>query len=293
MLRVFALKVRALGPIRLEKPVELNIGRTVLYGPNGAGKSSIIRVLAYLLSSDESSRNSIIFEINYVNSYAAIFGQADVELCEGDKCARLISDGIDFKVDEAVWSRRYSAARVVGDCIYSSSPSTTCTDVVHGIDGLRTVLSYGSPSISMIIEKIERFLHDYYIELDIERFYGDYFREFADGKRKWRHITLLPYGIKKAIAIIYALESHDAVFIEGFESAFHLDLMRALLDFVNDTYSGKVIVIETHNGLPLRWGIAKGWYVYYVKRDNIVSLTRLEDLTNIELFKKELEALSL
>jgi len=89
------------------------------------------------------------------------------------------------------------------------------------------------------------------------------------------------------------LRGCDVILIEGLELALHLDLMRALLDFINDVYSNKVIVIETHSELPLRWGITKGWSVYYIERNNIVRLSKLEDITNIKLFKKELEALSL
>jgi predicted ATPase len=282
---MLVLRVRALGPIRLERPVELDIGRTVLYGPNAAGKSFIVRALAYLLPSG-GVRDNLIFEVRYVGNYARLFGYADVELCEDSKCATLESDGINFKVKEAVWSHSYRVTRIFGDCIYTGAPR--CTDVVHEFEDLRNTLS--EPTIA---EAVEKFLHHYYTELDIERFHGNYFREFANGKHEWRDIILLPYGIRKAIAIIYALEAYDAILIEGFESALHLDLMRALLDFINDVYSNKVIVIETHSGLPLRWGIAKGWSVYRIERNNIVRLSKLEDLTNIELFKKELEALSL
>jgi len=267
--------------------VELDIGRTVLYGSNGSGKSAIIRALAYLLLPDESTRSSVIFEIDHVKSYAELFSYADVELCEGNVCTALETDGVNFRVKEAVWSRRYSVARVVGDYIYSSGAGYRYVDLIHDADMLREVLA--DPSI---VERVEQFLHNY-TELDIARIHGNYYKELVNGRYEWRHIALLPTGVKKAIAIIYALENHDAVFIEAFEANLHLDLMRALLDFVNDTYSSKIIVIETHSGLPLRWGIAKGWNVYYVKRDSITSLTRLEDLGNPELFKSEIKALSL
>jgi predicted ATPase len=283
---MLVLRVRALGPIRLERPVELDIGRTVLYGPNAAGKSFIIRALAYLLP-PEDVRDNLVFEVRNVGSYARLFGYADVELCEDNRCATLESDGTNFKMKEAVWSRRYRVTRIFGDCIYPGA-ALRCTDIVHEFEDLRNTLS--EPTIA---EAAEKFLHHYYTELDIERFHGNYFREFVNGKHEWHDIILLPYGIKKAIAIIYALETYDVILIEGFESALHLDLMRALLDFINDVYSNKVIVIETHSGLPLRWGIAKGWNVYRIERNNIVRLSKLEDLTNIELFKKELEALSL
>jgi energy-coupling factor transporter ATP-binding protein EcfA2 len=278
------LKIKALGPIRLEKPAVLSVGKTILYGPNGAGKTHIIRALAYLLL-DESSRNRVIFEIDHVKSYARLFGYADVVLCEDSKCAVLESDSVNFRVEEAVWSRRYSVARVVGNYIYSSSAGYKYIDLVHD---LREILA--DPGVA---EKVELFLYHYYTELNIERFHGDYYKEAANGRHEWRNIALLPYGIRKAIAVIYALETYDVILIEGFESALHLDLMRALLDFMNEEYKDRIIVIETHSGLPLRWGIAKGWNVYYVERNNIARLSKLEDLTNIELFRKELEALSL
>ena len=282
MVQALKLKIKTLDPIRLEKPVELSIGKTILYGPNGSGKSAIIRALAYLLTEDAK----LLYESDYMNSLAQLFGQADVQLCENSKCVSLRSDGTNFSLSGAKLGK--SAARIVGDYMYTTDARYKYMNPVQNVDDLRNILS-----IPTVAEAVERFLHHYYTELNIERFYGSYFKEVVNGRHEWRDIVLLPYGIKKAIAIIYALEAYDAVFIEAFESALHLDLMRALLDFMNEEYSNKIIVIETHSGLLLRWGIAKGWNVYYVKRDSITSLTRLEDLTNTELFKKELEALSL
>jgi recombinational DNA repair ATPase RecF len=69
---MLVLRVRALGPTRLERSVELDIDRTVLYGPNAAGKSFIIRALAYLLSS-EGVRDNLVFEVRNVGSYARAF----------------------------------------------------------------------------------------------------------------------------------------------------------------------------------------------------------------------------
>ena len=69
---MLVLRVRALGPTRLERSVELDIDRTVLYGPNAAGKSFIIRTLAYLLSS-EGVRDNLVFEVRNVGSYARAF----------------------------------------------------------------------------------------------------------------------------------------------------------------------------------------------------------------------------
>jgi predicted ATPase len=64
---MFVLMVRALGPIRLERPVELDIDRTVLYGPNAVGKSFTIRALAYLLQS-EGVRDNLVSEVRNVSS---------------------------------------------------------------------------------------------------------------------------------------------------------------------------------------------------------------------------------
>jgi recombinational DNA repair ATPase RecF len=85
---MLVLRVRTLGPTRLERSVELDIDRTVLYGPNAAGKLFIIRALAYLLSS-EGVRDNLVFEVRNVCSYARLFGYADVELCEDNRCATL------------------------------------------------------------------------------------------------------------------------------------------------------------------------------------------------------------
>jgi len=190
---MLVLRVRALGSTRLERPVELDIDRTVLYGPNAAGKSFIIRALAYLLPS-EGVRDNLVFEVRNVGSYSRLFGYAGVELCEDNKCATLESDGINFKVKEAVWRHRHRTTRIFGDCIYPGT-ALRCTDIVHEFEDLRSILS--EPTIA---EATEKFLHHYYIELGIERFHGNYFREFVNGEHEWHDIILLPYGIKRAIA---------------------------------------------------------------------------------------------
>uniref|UniRef100_A0A7J2U1D5 ATP-binding protein n=1 Tax=Ignisphaera aggregans TaxID=334771 RepID=A0A7J2U1D5_9CREN len=289
---MFTLKIKSLAPIELTTPQTLDIGKTILYGSNGSGKTSIIRALTYLLVPNESERRNLLYEVEVVESFAKLLGYADIVLCEDNKCAELRCNGVNLAVSETMWSRQYRVARVVGDYMFLPQGSV---DPIHNLEDISRVITYSdsSPESEAFIDKVEKFLHDYYIELNIARFHGTYFKELVKDRYTWLPVALLPYGLKKAISILYALEISDIVSVEGFEAALHLDLMRSLLDFIDDMYGGKVIVIETHSGLSLRWGIAKGWSVYYVKRDSITPLTRLEDLSNIELFKKEVEALTL
>uniref|UniRef100_A0A7J3Z675 ATP-binding protein n=1 Tax=Ignisphaera aggregans TaxID=334771 RepID=A0A7J3Z675_9CREN len=293
---LFTLKIRSLGPIDLRgAEVLLHIGKTILYGPNGGGKTAIIRALIYMIAGEGGKRDRLLYELEAIENYARIFGKTDTELCihsgkvkdsEGVDCAELKCDELTCRAKEVVWPKRYELARIAGDVFYSTREAQKI-DIIHNQGDLKNVLSE-----PLFIERVEEFL--YYHGSKITRFHGDYFKELVNGESRWAPIIALPYGIKKAILILYALENHDIVLIEGFEAGLHLDLMRGLLDYVDDIYRDRIVVIETHSGLPIRWGIDRGWSVYYVDRSAIEVLrSREELLQKATLFKREVEALSL
>ena len=293
---MFTLKIRSLGPIDLRgAEVSLHIGKTILYGPNGGGKTAIIRALIYMITGEGGERDRLLYELEATGNYARIFGKTDTELCmhssetkdgKGVDCAKLKCDELTCRAKEVVWPRRYELARIVGDVFYSTR-EVKKIDVIHNQGDLKDVLSE-----PLFVERVEEFLN--YHGFKITRFHGVHFKELVNGVSMWVPIIALPYGIKKAILILYALENHDSVLIEGFEAGLHLDLMRSLLDYIDDTYRDRIVVVETHSGLPIRWGIDRRWSVYYVDRSTIEVLSSREELLQkAPLFKREVEALSL
>jgi len=136
------------------------------------------------------------------------------------------------------------------------------------------------------IEKVRDFFK--YLDPRISDFYYKKFKDSENGK--WLLIELLPYGYKRALALLYVVDKYDAVFIEGFEAGLHVDLIRELTDFISENYKDKIVVIEAHLGTLLRFGLMRGWYVYYISREGIEE-NNFQRLHTMELSSRELEAL--
>jgi energy-coupling factor transporter ATP-binding protein EcfA2 len=261
-----------LGPIRLAEPITLEFDRTILYGRNAQGKSTIIKTLLLLLVSEAQGR--LLVPESEDDPFWLQDLLEKVKLCMGDRC-----------VDRPGLLDDVKAARVVGDELYiiaRTRENKLLTDKlnVRNTDNLEAMLS--EPEV---VEALEEFFE--WLDPPVE-FYRGFFKEPING---WLKITHLAYGYKRALMILYALEKCDIVSIEGFESGLHIDLMKLILQHINEKYRGKVVVIETHSGLPVTYGLATGWTVYYVTRSNIVKLKSYRDLVEkAELFLKELEA---
>lgn len=264
-----------LGPIRLAEPITLEFDRTILYGRNAQGKSTIIKTLLLLLIKNEAHRSLLVPESEDDPFWLQnLLSEGKVELCMGDRCVDRPGLLDDVKV-----------ARVIGDILYiiaRTRENELLTNKLNAqnIDNLEAMLS--EPEV---VEALEEFFE--WLDPPVE-FYRGFFKEPINS---WLKIAHLAYGYKRALMILYAIEKCDIVSIEGFESGLHIDLMKLILQHINEKYKGKVVVIETHSGLPVTYGLATGWTVYYVTRNNIVRLQSYRDLIEkAELFLKELEA---
>ena len=264
-----------LGPIRLAEPITLEFDRTILYGRNAQGKSTIIKTLLLLLVKDEAHRSLLVPEVEDDPFWLQNLLLEKVELCTSDRCVNRPGLLDDVKAARVVGDELYIVARTREDRLLATRFS------VQNTDSLEAMLS--EPEV---VEALEEFFE--WLEPPVELYKG-FFREPASG---WMKIAHLAYGYKRALTILYALEKCDVVAIEGFESGLHIDLMKLILQHINEErYRDKVVVIETHSGLPVTYGLATGWTVYYVTRSSIVKLQSYRDLIEkADLFLKELEA---
>jgi energy-coupling factor transporter ATP-binding protein EcfA2 len=264
-----------LGPIRLAEPITLEFDRTILYGRNAQGKSTIIKTLLLLLVKNEAYRRLLVPEVEDDQFWLQNILSEKVELCMGDRCVDRPGLLDDVKAARIVGDELYIIARTREDEILANRLN------VQNTDNLEAMLS--EPEV---VEALEEFFE--WLEPPVELYRG-FFKELTSS---WLKIIHLAYGYRRALMILYALAKCDIVAIEGFESGLHIDLMKLILQHINEKYRDKkVVVIETHSGLPVTYGLATGWTVYYVTRSNIVKLKSYRDLIEkAELFLKELEA---
>jgi energy-coupling factor transporter ATP-binding protein EcfA2 len=258
----------------------MEFNKTILYGRNAQGKSTILRALLFLIVRSESFRRFLLPELERDPFGEILFRKSGIKLCTNDRCVSSSNPGL---LDDVRLSR------IVGGTIYIITRNRK-GDIesyifsIYEADHLKSMLR--DPEVVEVLEEFFRWL-----EPPIEDYYLEYFREPGS---EWLNIVNLAYGYRRALMFLYALEKSDIVTIEGFEGCLHIDLMKYILQYINTRYRDKlkVILIETHNGLPVVYGLNTGWTVYYVTRNNIVKLQSYRDLLDkAELFLKELEVI--
>jgi len=274
------LTLSALGPIRLPEPTVMEFNKTILYGRNAQGKSTIVRALLFLLVRPESFRRFLLPELEEDPLGEMLFKKSDIKLCANDRCVNSSNPGLldDVKLSRIVGDTSYIITRDRKGDIESHIFS------IRNTENLKSMLR--EPEVVEVLEEFFRWL-----EPPIEDYYVEYFREPGSD---WLNIVNLAYGYKRALMFLYALEKSDIVTIEGFESGLHIDLMKYILQYINTRYRDKlkVVLIETHNGIPVVYGLNTGWTIYYVTRNNILKLQNYRDLLDrAELFLKELEVI--
>ena len=128
-------------------------------------------------------------------------------------------------------------------------------------------------------------LNDFFdfLNADVE-IYGGFFREHGT---RWIKIASLPYSYRRIIAMLYALEKCDVVFIEAFDSGLHMLLLKHLIDYISNEYN-KVIVAEVHHASSIVFGLNQRWVAYYIEKDKITKLEKPEDVKNTDVFFREL-----
>jgi len=277
------LSVGSVGPIRLEVPKDIEVSKTVLYGHNGGGKSCIIRVITMLLCGEgcltESERSvidtfkkSLDITLSSNKGFIGFKGEyiAGVNNDVMFRGGQISKDVIHQYIGD------YRVARVLTDYVFTELGILNIYDV-HDFINMLTEPEF--------VERVREFFK--YLDPGITAIYYRKFRD--DGE--WLPVELLPYGYKRVIAMLYAIDRYDVVLIEGFEAGLHVDLIREFIDFITEHYKDKVVVIETHLGTLLRFTLMKGWTTYYVSRENIEKLD-LQKLYTTRLFAREIEALT-
>jgi hypothetical protein len=277
--------IKKLPPLEFDKPATIDINKTILYGPNGVGKSNIIRILLTLLLGDDISIKYLIEEMPIDrlknNTEATLYtDKGSIELSNGKYIIKrenkeFVRERLSIEEIERIIGLK-TVGRIIGD---------------HMITNRGEIDIWKSDEIERLTEEAEfsEKIIDFLIGLGIERLYYKKYRENGE----WREIQCLPYGFRRALMILYTLEHNDVIFIEGFENGMHIDLIRKIIEYIDIEYKDKIVIIETHNSLPLKLGVLKRWSVYYIDRNLIKKLSGIEDLRDITLFKKEIEAITI
>ncbi len=277
--------IKKLPPLEFDKPATIDINKTILYGPNGVGKSNIIRILLTLLLGDDISIKYLIEEMPIDrlknNTDATLYtDKGSIELSNGKYIIKrenkeFVRERLSIDEIERIIGLK-TVGRIIGD---------------HMITNRGEIDIWKSDEIERLTEEAEfsEKIIDFLIDLGIERLYYKKYRENGE----WREIQFLPYGFRRALMILYTLEHNDVIFIEGFENGMHIDLTRKIIEYIDIEYKDKIVIIETHNSLPLKLGVLKRWSVYYIDRNLIKKLSGIEDLRDITLFKKEIEAITI
>jgi AAA15 family ATPase/GTPase len=277
--------IKKLPPLELDKPATIDINKTILYGPNGVGKSNIIRILSTLLLGDDISHKYLIEEIPIDrlknDTKATLYtDKGSIELSNGKYIIKrenkeFVRERLSIEEIERIIGLK-TVGRIIGD---------------HMITNRGEIDIWESGDINTLTEEAEfsEKIIDFFIDLGIERLYYKKYRENGE----WREIQFLPYGFRRAFMILYTLEHSDIIFIEGFENGMHIDLIRKIIEYIDIEYKDKIVIIETHNSLPLKLGVLKRWSVYYIDRNLIKKLSEIEDLRDVTLFNKEIEAITI
>ncbi len=277
--------IKKLPPLELDKPATIDINKTILYGPNGVGKSNIIRILSTLLLGDDISHKYLIEEIPIDrlknDTKATLYtDKGSIELSNGKYIIKrenkeFVRERLSIEEIERIIGLK-TVGRIIGD---------------HMITNRGKIDIWESGDINTLTEEAEfsEKIIDFFIDLGIERLYYKKYRENGE----WREIQFLPYGFRRAFMILYTLEHSDIIFIEGFENGMHIDLIRKIIEYIDIEYKDKIVIIETHNSLPLKLGVLKRWSVYYIDRNLIKKLSEIEDLRDVTLFNKEIEAITI
>jgi len=249
------LRIVSLPPLKIHHPAEINIDRTILYGPNGAGKSIIMKIIFSLINDDPIKILKKFFRDNYIDMInVSLLTSLDAEnSIEIAKISNGRADGV---------ARIFNISLVENDVAYIKRyVSREKIDIKHNF---KTILRD-----KHFMNKVRSFLLDLDVSLDEKHF---------------------SHGIKRAIMILYTIENSDIILIEGFENNLHIDTLRIVFEYI-DEYKDRTIIIETHNSFLLKLGVLKGWSVYYIDRNLIKKLDKIEDLRDLEIFRREVETI--
>ena len=262
---------------------------TVLYGPNNGGKTTILHSIANLL------QGPITGELSYISSG---IDEADMELVFDTKTKIHIINGI-YTVqwrDKEVSGSYNSIAHIIHEIMKEQGIKDigyVRGDKVYILNGSSELNIWSKEDWSNIL--LPANIDKLFKHIDFFRKYFDYKIQYLLPEKYkvngvWIDPRLIPYGFRRALMIMYAVSSCDMVLVESFESGMHVDLVVKLMDWLNEM-ENKYIIIETHSGLVLRYALSLDWKAHYIERGKSRFNLKLNDLSNIELFKREIDTL--
>lgn len=265
--------------------------KVLLYGPNGGGKSSTMYALMLVTLGDEGLAHLEVVDDVYI---ARVKEGAEVLLKLGDKVlgcvkGKYVCGDSGSSVFEAIRPCVSDLLSMVGINRIAFVRSDTAYYTVLGGRFEEYDIYTTLDSIVEDKEELENLgLTTTWAELiDVYDVSRGKLKTYIDEEPRWIPLKLLAYGFRRAMLITYLVEKADLILIEGFEAGLHVDLVHALLEWLNK--KTKHVVIETHSGLALKKALDFKWNVYYVSNGDAIKVT-FESLDNVDMFKREIEA---
>ncbi|HDJ89094.1 MAG TPA: ATP-binding protein [Thermoprotei archaeon] len=289
------------------------VGKTILYGPNAAGKTAIMEAIAYILSPTANRigdkelitingiHEDFEIKIKLANGEIALeykhpffevrsFLKTEYEHIPSEYEGKSIDDeGMTSYIKRLLG---ISGAGLKGKIAWIDS-SILYISGLKSYDYLKYHQELQLPIISSALEIVERIEEDIYQILPISRIFTDGYDIYVKHEEygKWISFQNLSYGERKAIAIIFAANLADAIFIEAFEAGLHADLIVDLINYLSKY--DKIIIIESHLGLVVAQGVARKWMAYYLEDGRTLKeIKELNQLRDAELYKREIEAMA-
>ena len=300
------------------KSVEITLYKTVLYGPNATGKTTVARAIEYAIKllggipidcaklmdliTHKATEGRIALEpyeilLRKQEDLQITIKRNSQDLHAGECRGGLYSTGLhvdlnDLGIDMLVWVK-YDAMKITGIGL-GSEGVYNLTDLFRPSVIGRLINRSASPAriASEYNEYRTAVNHDLSIvtngwfDLQDQLFFNDH--------DNYYELDYVADGIKKAALIIASKHIAERLresgrkpimFVESFESALHVDYVKAILDMLD---KGNVpVVIETHSGYVLKYAVTNKWNAYVIEDGNAYT-----DLTNPELFKREREVVS-
>jgi len=287
--------------------VEVLLGKVVLYGPNGAGKSSFMEAAAYILTASNSigGRELLSPQCLREGFEVGIVGLLSLSR-RGWEYVLRVPEGEYPSADFSSPAITMTLRNVLRSAGVGPLEKVAWIDAVNAYvaaEGFEGEYSFGfrrNPRLPLphivrpgLLDTLEEIEDDTLRVLEVSRVYLDYDDKVyvKEAGKSWIPLSDIAYGLQKALTMMICARYTQAVFVEAFEAGLHGDLASELLNYLDETC--EVAYVETHSGALVARAVRLGWRAYYLEEGKVrKEIAEVSDLRDVDLYRKELEAMT-